>query len=118
MTDGHRKRHRSRWMHFSAKTRIIVDWVRIIIGLAIYSFGVYLCEILLWAVVTLIGWALGGSVGIGTVLSVFGAGAVMHLFYSMIHFEPRAWHHRSISEMLRGRYFIKHHLRLLIYLPQ
>ena len=41
---------------------------------------------------------LGGSVGIGTVISILGAGAVMHLFYSIIRFEPRKLKHRSIQE--------------------
>ena len=40
-----------------------------------------LVEILLWAVVLLLGWLLGGPVGIGTLISTFGAGAVMQLVY-------------------------------------
>ena len=36
-------------------------------------------EILMWAVVLLIGWLLGGPVGIGTLISTFGAGAIMQL---------------------------------------
>jgi uncharacterized membrane protein YczE len=55
-------------------------------------------EIMLWAIITLFGWILGGSVGIGTVISILGAGAVMHLFYSIIRFEPRKLKHRSIQE--------------------
>jgi len=58
-------------------------------------------EILLWAVVTLFGWLLGGAVGIGTVISAFGAGAVMHLFYTVIHFEPRKLKHKSLTETVK-----------------
>ena len=58
-------------------------------------------EILLWAVVLLAGWALGGPVGIGTLLSTFGAGAVMQLVYSALHFEPRDIRHRDVFEVLR-----------------
>lgn len=58
-------------------------------------------EILLWALVLLAGWLLGGPVGIGTLISTFGAGAVMQLIYSLIHFEPRSVRHRSVSEVLR-----------------
>ena len=36
-------------------------------------------EVILWAVVLLVGWLLGGPVGIGTVISTFGAGLVMQL---------------------------------------
>ena len=60
-----------------------------------------LVEILLWAVVLLAGWLLGGPVGIGTLISTFGAGAVMQLVYSVIRFEPRDLRHRGFMETLR-----------------
>ncbi len=53
-------------------------------------------EVLLWAVVLLIGILLGGPVGIGTVISTFGAGLVMQLVYNMIGFEPRNLDHRDV----------------------
>ena len=46
----------------------------------------------------LIGYLLGGPVGIGTVISTVGAGAVMHVVYSLIRFEPRELKHRSVVE--------------------
>lgn len=58
-------------------------------------------EILLWAVVLLCGWLLGGPVGIGTVISTFGAGAVMQAVYGLIGFEPRDVRHRDVFEVLR-----------------
>lgn len=58
-------------------------------------------EILLWSVVLLFGWMLGGKVGIGTLISTFGAGAVMQVVYSVIHFEPRAVHHRGLAEITK-----------------
>lgn len=79
------------------------DGLLIAIGKRLPKIPIGIVEILLWVVVTLIGWLLGGTVGIGTVISMFGAGMVMHLFYRIIHFDPRALHHRSISEMLRRR---------------
>ncbi len=63
------------------------------------SIGVV--EILLWAVVLLLGWILGGPVGIGTLLSTVGAGAVMHLVYTVIRFEPRSIRHRDVIEVTR-----------------
>jgi len=53
-------------------------------------------EVLLWAVVLLIGYLLGGPVGIGTIISTFGAGLVMQLVYKIIKFEPRKIEHRSV----------------------
>ena len=60
-----------------------------------------LVEILLWGVVLLAGWLLGGPVGIGTVISTFGAGLVMQLVYSALRFEPRRIRQRSIGEVAR-----------------
>ncbi len=53
-------------------------------------------EVILWAVVLLIGWLLGGPVGIGTLISTFGAGLVMQFVYNIIKFEPRKLKHRDV----------------------
>ena len=58
-------------------------------------------EILLWAAVLLVGWLLGGPVGIGTLISTFGAGAVMQLVYHLLRFEPRDIRHRDVLEVIR-----------------
>ena len=59
-------------------------------------------EILLWGAVLLAGWLLGGPVGIGTLISTFGAGAVMQLVYALVRFEPRAVRHRDVFEVARA----------------
>ena len=74
------------------------DGLLIAIGKRMPKIPIGVVEIILWAVVTLFGWMLGGTVGIGTLISVLGAGAVMHLFYTVIHFEPRKLRHRSIKD--------------------
>ena len=71
------------------------------IGKRLPKLPIGLVEILLWAAVLLIGWLLGGPVGIGTLISTFGAGAVMQLVYNIIHFEPRDIHHRNVIEVTR-----------------
>ena len=58
-------------------------------------------EIILWAAVLLIGMLLGGPVGIGTVISIFGAGFIMQLVYSAMRFEPRDLKHRDVLEITR-----------------
>ena len=76
------------------------------LGKRLPRWPIGLVEILLWAVVLLAGWLLGGPVGIGTLISTFGAGLVMQLVYSALHFEPRSIRHREIMEIwkvLRGR---------------
>ena len=58
-------------------------------------------EILLWAAVLLAGWLLGGPVGVGTLISTFGAGLVMQLVYSLLRFEPRSVVHRDVAQVVR-----------------
>ncbi len=60
-----------------------------------------LVEILLWAFVLAAGWLLGGPVGIGTLISTFGAGLVMQAVYSALHFEPRKVVHRGVAQVIR-----------------
>ena len=56
---------------------------------------------MLWAAVLLVGWLLGGPVGIGTIISTFGAGIVMQIVYNLLHFEPRELKHRGVVEVSR-----------------
>ena len=79
------------------------DGLLIAIGKRLPKIPIGVVEILLWAVVTVFGWLLGGTVGGGTVISTFGAGTILHLFYSAVHFEPRELHHRSILKMMRRK---------------
>ena len=69
------------------------------LGKRLPRWPIGLVEILLWAVVLLAGWLLSGPVGIGTLISTFGAGLVMQLVYSALHFEPRSIRHRDIVEI-------------------
>ena len=72
------------------------------IGKRLPKLPIGLVEILLWAGVLLVGWLLGGPVGIGTLISTFGAGVVMQLVYNAIHFEPRDIRHRNVIEVTKA----------------
>ncbi len=48
------------------------------------------------AVVLTISWAMGATIGIGTVLSVFGMGMVMDWTFKLCRFEPRNVKHEDI----------------------
>lgn len=78
------------------------DGLMIIMGKKLPKIPIGMIGVLLWSVVTLIGWMLGGSVGIGTLLSIFGAGFIMHIFYDAIGFEPRKLKHKSLKETLKS----------------
>ena len=58
-------------------------------------------EIILWAAVLLAGWLLGGPIGIGTLISTFGAGLVMQVVYNLLHFEPRKVKHLDLLTVTR-----------------
>ena len=49
----------------------------------------------------LIGWLLGGPVGIGTVISVFGMGTALQIVCKILHFEPRDVVHKNVFETNR-----------------
>ena len=71
------------------------------LGKRLPSVPIGIVEILLWAAVLLAGWLLGGPVGIGTLISTFGAGLVMQLVYNVIRFEPRSVVHRDVLETVK-----------------
>lgn len=53
----------------------------------------------------LIGWLLGGKVGLGTVISAFGISFILQYTFKLLRFEVRNVHHESIFET--RRIFIK-----------
>ncbi len=68
------------------------------LGKRLPKLPIGLVEIILWAMVLLVGWLLGGPVGIGTLISTFGAGLVLQAVYIVIRFEPRKLKHRDLWE--------------------
>lgn len=71
------------------------------LGKRLPSVPIGVVQIILWSAVTIVGWVLGGPVGVGTLLSAFGAGAVMQLVYQLLRFEPRDIEHKSVVEINR-----------------
>ena len=68
------------------------------LGKRMQKIPIGIVEVFLWAVVLLVGWLLEGPVGIGTVISTFGAGIVMQIVYTIIHFDPRNLRHKDVIE--------------------
>jgi len=71
------------------------------LGKRLRMMPIGIVEILLWGVVLAIGWILGGPVGIGTLISTFGAGLIMQFIYTMIGFEPRNIVHQDVITTTR-----------------
>lgn len=47
---------------------------------------------------TLVGWLLGGPVGIGTILCAFGAGPIMQLAFRTVRFDATAIRHQRLRD--------------------
>ena len=56
---------------------------------------------IMWATVTLIGWILGGQVGLGTLLSVAISGPIFQLICNLTHFNAADVKHQNLLETLR-----------------
>ncbi len=58
-------------------------------------------SIALMVTVTLIGWLLGGPVGLGTILCALLEGPFMQAAFNVLHFDPTAVKHQDIITSLR-----------------
>jgi len=58
-------------------------------------------SIALLSTATLIGWLLGGPVGIGTIICAFGAGPVMQLAFRTVRFDATAIRHQPLGESIK-----------------
>lgn len=54
------------------------------------------------AVVLCIGWLLGGSVGIGTVIAVLGISVILQMTFRLCRFDPAAVQQESLADTVRG----------------
>ncbi len=77
------------------------DMLLVGLGKRLPKVPIGVVEIMLWAAVVFVSWLLDGPVGIGTLISVVGAGLVMQLVLSIVHFEPRAVQNRDCVEVVK-----------------
>ena len=59
------------------------------------------CRVAIEATAVLIGWRLGGSVGIGTLLGAFGVGTLINLNFRMLGFRAKDVHQENLPETIR-----------------
>ena len=50
---------------------------------------------------TLIGWLLGGPVGVGTLICAFGSGPIMQGAFATVHFDAKAVRHQRLMESVK-----------------
>lgn len=60
-----------------------------------------LVSIIIQSMATLVGYLLGGKVGLGTLICAFGAGPVMQLAFVTAHFDATGIKHQNIFESLK-----------------
>ena len=90
------------WIYMSAEQGCGPrDSLLVGLGKRLPNIPIGVVEIMLWAMVLLGGYLLDGPIGIGTLISTFGAGAVLQFVYNIIKFEPRDLKHRDVSEIFR-----------------
>ena len=58
-------------------------------------------SIALLSTATLIGWLLGGQVGIGTLICAFGAGPIMQMAFRSVHFDATLIRHQGLKDSCR-----------------
>lgn len=57
-------------------------------------------SVIIQSAATLIGWILGGPVGIGTIICAFCAGPIMQFAFRTVHFNATDIHHQKMHESL------------------
>ena len=58
-------------------------------------------NIILNLVVALVAFLLGGQIGLGTIIALFGTGIIMDIVFKIIRFEPRSVTHEGLVETIR-----------------
>ena len=51
---------------------------------------------IIFAIVLIVSWLLGATIGIGTVIAVFGNGKIMDMVFAAVSFEPRKVRHEDV----------------------
>ena len=75
----------------------------LLVGLArrLRRLPIGLVSVALLSTATLIGWLLGGPVGIGTLICAFGAGPIMQLAFRSVHFDATGTRHQRLRDSAR-----------------
>lgn len=63
------------------------------------SVGV--CRATVEVIAVLVGWRLGGQVGIGTVITAVGVGTLFNLSFALLHFKAADMHQENLPETIR-----------------
>ena len=75
----------------------------LLVGLAkrVEKIPIGAVSIALLGTATLIGWLLGGQVGIGTLICAFGSGPIMQMAFQSVHFDATHIRHQQLKDSCR-----------------
>ena len=75
----------------------------LLVGLAkrVEKIPIGAVSIALLGTATLIGWLLGGQVGIGTLIYAFGSGPIMQMAFQSVHFDATHIRHQQLKDSCR-----------------
>ena len=75
----------------------------LLVGLAkrVEKIPIGAVSIALLGTATLIGWLLGGQVGIGTLIYAFGSGPIMQMAFQSVHFDATHIRHQRLKDSCR-----------------
>ena len=76
------------------------DALFVAVGRRLRTIPIGAVQVGVFAAVLLVGFLLGGPVGLGTIVSTFGAGAIMQAVFDLLHFEPRSVVQRDVLQVL------------------
>lgn len=82
------------------------DAMQVAIGRRMPRVPIGAVNVIILAVVLLIGWGLGGPIGIGTLIAPFASGGFQQLAFNIMKFEPKEVKHQDLTEsfnVLSGR---------------
>lgn len=60
------------------------------------------CRIAIEATVTMLGFFMGGPVGVGTLIGAFGQGICLQLIFQAMRFRPTEIHHENFTDLWRN----------------
>lgn len=80
---------------------------KITISAAIIDIPIGAVSIALLSTATLVGWLLGGPVGIGTIICAFGAGPIMQFAFRTVRFDATGIRHQGLKESVKVLFFRK-----------
>lgn len=77
------------------------DALLVALGKRIKKVPIGFVNIMLLAVVLVIGWFLDGPIGMGTLIAPFGIGLMQQLAFNIVKFDPKKVQHQSIITSLQ-----------------